>query len=89
MAADGSCVASSRACSGRPLTAQGSAPRPRTTAPWSRRKPGALALTTDSYVVQPLFFPGGDIGHLAVYGTVNDLAMAGAKPEYLTARLHP
>jgi hydrogenase expression/formation protein HypE len=46
---------------------------------------GRLALTTDSYVVHPLFFPGGDIGRLAVYGTVNDLAMAGAKPEYLTA----
>lgn len=46
---------------------------------------GRLALTTDSYVVNPLFFPGGDIGTLAVYGTVNDLAMAGAKPLYLTA----
>jgi hydrogenase expression/formation protein HypE len=44
-----------------------------------------LALTTDSYVVHPLFFPGGDIGKLAVYGTVNDLAMAGARPAYLTA----
>ena len=44
-----------------------------------------LALTTDSYVVNPLFFPGGDIGKLAVYGTVNDLAMAGARPAYLTA----
>jgi len=39
-----------------------------------------LAFTTDSYVVRPLFFPGGDIGRLAVYGTVNDLAMAGARP---------
>ena len=47
--------------------------------------PGRLALTTDSYVVQPLFFPGGDIGKLAVCGTVNDLAMAGARPLYLTA----
>ena len=37
-----------------------------------------LAFTTDSFVVSPLFFPGGDIGKLAVYGTVNDLAMAGA-----------
>jgi len=47
--------------------------------------PGArLALTTDSYVVQPLFFPGGDIGKLAVYGTVNDLAMCGARPCYLS-----
>ncbi len=47
--------------------------------------PGRLALTTDSYVVQPLFFPGGDIGRLAVCGTVNDLAVAGARPLYLTA----
>ena len=39
-----------------------------------------LAFTTDSYVVRPLFFPGGNIGELAVYGTVNDLAMAGAQP---------
>jgi hydrogenase expression/formation protein HypE len=44
-----------------------------------------IALTTDSYVVSPLFFPGGDIGSLAVYGTVNDLAMAGATPAYLSA----
>jgi hydrogenase expression/formation protein HypE len=44
-----------------------------------------LALTTDSYVVNPLFFPGGDIGKLAVCGTVNDLAMAGARPAYLSA----
>ncbi|MDV3348403.1 hydrogenase expression/formation protein HypE [Leptothoe sp. ISB3NOV94-8A] len=43
-----------------------------------------LAFTTDSYVVTPLFFPGGDIGSLAVYGTVNDLAMAGARPHYLS-----
>jgi hydrogenase expression/formation protein HypE len=43
-----------------------------------------LAFTTDSYVVDPLFFPGGDIGELAVYGTVNDLAVSGAKPLYLT-----
>ncbi len=43
-----------------------------------------LAFTTDSFVVSPLFFPGGDIGTLAVCGTVNDLAMAGAKPEYLS-----
>ena len=47
--------------------------------------PGRVALTTDSYVVQPLFFPGGDIGELAVCGTVNDLAVAGAQPLYLTA----
>ena len=44
-----------------------------------------LAFTTDSYVVNPLFFPGGDIGKLAVCGTVNDLAMAGANPAYLSA----
>jgi len=42
-----------------------------------------LALTTDSYVINPIFFPGGDIGELAVYGTVNDLAMGGARPLYL------
>jgi len=44
-----------------------------------------LAFTTDSYVVSPLFFPGGDIGKLAVCGTVNDLAMSGATPLYLSA----
>ena len=44
-----------------------------------------LAFSTDSYVVKPLFFPGGDIGELAVNGTVNDLAMAGARPLYLSA----
>ncbi len=44
-----------------------------------------LAFTTDSYVVQPLFFPGGDIGSLAVNGTVNDLAMCGARPRWLSA----
>ena len=44
-----------------------------------------LALTTDSYVVSPLFFPGGNIGDLAVNGTVNDLAVAGATPQYLSA----
>jgi hydrogenase expression/formation protein HypE len=44
-----------------------------------------LALTTDAYVVSPIFFPGGDIGRLAVCGTVNDLAMVGAKPIGLTA----
>jgi len=44
-----------------------------------------LAFTTDSYVVRPRFFPGGDIGTLAVIGTVNDLAMAGAKPRWLSA----
>ncbi|GAA4213558.1 hydrogenase expression/formation protein HypE [Microbispora amethystogenes] len=44
-----------------------------------------LAFTTDSYVVSPLFFPGGDIGDLAVNGTVNDLAVCGARPLYLSA----
>jgi hydrogenase expression/formation protein HypE len=44
-----------------------------------------LAFSTDSYVVRPLFFPGGDIGALAVNGTVNDLAMCGARPLYLSA----
>ena len=44
-----------------------------------------IAFTTDSYVVDPLFFPGGDIGTLAINGTVNDLAMCGARPQYLSA----
>ena len=44
-----------------------------------------MALTTDSYVVSPLFFPGGNIGDLAINGTVNDLSMTGARPLYLTA----
>lgn len=44
-----------------------------------------MAFTTDSYVVDPIFFPGGDIGKLAVNGTVNDLAMSGARPLYLSA----
>ncbi|HEU0293039.1 MAG TPA: hydrogenase expression/formation protein HypE [Anaerolineales bacterium] len=44
-----------------------------------------LAFTTDSFVVSPLFFPGGDIGELAINGTVNDLAMSGARPMYLSA----
>ena len=48
---------------------------------------GRIAFTTDSYVVSPIFFPGGDIGELAVYGTVNDLSMVGAKPLYITAGL--
>jgi hydrogenase expression/formation protein HypE len=50
--------------------------------PWDGPR---LAFTTDSYVVDPIFFPGGDIGRLAVCGTVNDLAMRGAKPLYLSA----
>jgi hydrogenase expression/formation protein HypE len=48
---------------------------------------GRLAFTTDSYVVSPIFFPGGDIGKLAVCGTVNDLSMAGARPLYLSLSL--
>ena len=46
-----------------------------------------IAFTTDTYVVKPRFFPGGDIGKLAVYGTVNDLAVSGAKPLYLTCAM--
>jgi hydrogenase expression/formation protein HypE len=46
---------------------------------------GKVAITTDSYVVSPLFFPGGDIGRLSVCGTVNDLAVSGAAPVYMTA----
>ena len=45
---------------------------------------GELAFSTDSFTVSPLFFPGGDIGKLAICGTCNDLAMMGAKPKYLT-----
>jgi hydrogenase expression/formation protein HypE len=45
---------------------------------------GQLAFSTDSYTVKPLFFSGGDIGKLAIYGTVNDLAMVGASPEYMS-----
>lgn len=46
---------------------------------------GRMVMTTDAYVISPLFFPGGDIGSLAVHGTINDIAMAGAKPLYLSA----
>ncbi len=46
---------------------------------------GQIAMTTDSYVVDPVIFPGGNIGSLAVHGTVNDLAMRGARPLYMTA----
>jgi len=46
---------------------------------------GRLVMSTDGHVVSPLFFPGGDIGALAVHGTLNDVAMAGAKPLYMTA----
>jgi hydrogenase expression/formation protein HypE len=48
---------------------------------------GRLAFTTDSYVVSPIFFPGGDIGKLAVCGTVNDLSMSGAAPKYISLSL--
>lgn len=48
-------------------------------------QPTRLAFTTDSFVVDPIFFPGGDIGKLAINGTVNDLAMSGARPLYLSA----
>ena len=47
--------------------------------------PGRLVMATDAHVVSPLVFPGGDIGSLAVYGTVNDVAMLGAQPLYLSA----
>lgn len=49
------------------------------------RQSGRIAVTTDSYVISPLFFPGGDIGKLSVCGTVNDLAVSGARPLWLTA----
>jgi hydrogenase expression/formation protein HypE len=48
---------------------------------------GRIAFSTDSYVVDPLFFPGGDIGCLAVHGTINDLAMRGARPLALSLAL--
>jgi len=50
-----------------------------------RLPPGRVVMSTDSFVISPLFFPGGNIGSLAVHGTVNDVSMAGAKPYYLTA----
>ncbi len=49
--------------------------------------PGKLAFTTDSFVIDPIFFPGGDIGSLAVHGTVNDLSMQGARPVFLSLGL--
>lgn len=48
---------------------------------------GELAFSTDSYVIHPIFFPGGNIGELAVNGTVNDLSMCGAIPKYLSLSL--
>ena len=56
--------------------------RDSTVVEWTGRK---LAFTTDSYVVRPIFFPGGDIGSMAIHGTVNDLAMSGARPLYLSS----
>jgi hydrogenase expression/formation protein HypE len=47
--------------------------------------PGKMVMTTDAHVISPLFFPGGDIGSLSVHGTLNDIAMSGAKPLYLSA----
>ena len=47
--------------------------------------PGKVAITTDSYIVSPIFFPGGDIGKLSICGTVNDLVVSGAKPLYIAA----
>jgi len=46
---------------------------------------GRMAMSTDGHVISPLFFPGGDIGSLSVHGTINDVAMSGAKPLYLSA----
>ena len=46
---------------------------------------GRMVMSTDSHVVSPLFFPGGDIGCLSVHGTINDVAMSGARPLYLSA----
>ena len=48
---------------------------------------GELAFSTDTYVVEPIFFPGGDIGDLAVNGTVNDIAMCGARPLWISVGL--
>ncbi|MFA6347230.1 MAG: AIR synthase related protein, partial [Dehalococcoidales bacterium] len=48
---------------------------------------GRIAFTTDSHVVQPMFFPGGDVGKLSICGTVNDLAVMGATPLYLSLAL--
>lgn len=53
----------------------------------SAHLPQKIAFTTDSYVVDPIFFPGGDIGTLSVNGTVNDLVVSGAKPEYISLSL--
>lgn len=55
--------------------------------PDASRLPGGIAFTTDGFVVDPIFFPGGDIGTLAVNGTVNDLVVSGARPEFLSLAL--
>lgn len=60
-------------------------PQPPTPGPQPLAPGLRLAFSTDSYVISPRFFPGGDIGSLAVHGTVNDLAMCGARPLYLSA----
>lgn len=60
-------------------------PEPLTDSAIIRKTGGTIAFTTDSYVVDPIFFPGGNIGKLAVCGTVNDLAVSGAIPKYLSA----
>ena len=52
---------------------------------WGPKEKPSLAFTTDSFVVRPIFFPGGDIGRLAVHGTINDLAVGGARPLWLSA----
>jgi hydrogenase expression/formation protein HypE len=60
-------------------------PEPLTDSAIIKEAGGTIAFTTDSYVVDPIFFPGGNIGKLAVCGTVNDLAVSGAVPKYLSA----
>jgi hydrogenase expression/formation protein HypE len=67
-----------------PAFGRGSPESPLTDAAVLPMPQGKLAVTTDSFVIKPLFFPGGDIGKLAVAGTVNDLAVSGAVPLYLT-----
>ena len=67
------------------LSHQPSAMSHQSSEPRTQNSAGRLAVTTDSHVVKPLFFEGGDIGRLAVCGTVNDLAMVGARPLYMTA----
>jgi len=68
-------------------TLSGTAPSGQNDAALVQAGGGRLAFTTDSYVVDPIFFPGGNIGDLAVNGTVNDLAMMGARPLYLSVGL--